>query len=32
MFKNEYLQRVYAQVEQRNPGEKEFLQIGRAHV
>lgn len=26
MFKNEYLQRVYAQVEQRNPGEKEFLQ------
>ena len=29
MFKNEYLQRVYAQVEQRNPGEKEFLQAVR---
>ncbi len=26
MFKNEYLQKVYAQVEARNPGEPEFLQ------
>ena len=29
MLKNEYLARVYAQVEQRNPGEKEFLQAVR---
>ena len=29
MIKNEYLARVYAQVEQRNPGEKEFLQAVR---
>ncbi|WP_394968400.1 NADP-specific glutamate dehydrogenase [Candidatus Allofournierella merdipullorum] len=29
MLKNEYLGRVYAQVEQRNPGEKEFLQAVR---
>ena len=28
-FKNEYLQKVYAKVEQRNPGEKEFLQAVR---
>ena len=28
-MKNEYLARVYAQVEQRNPGEKEFLQAVR---
>ncbi len=26
MFKNEYLKKVYAQVEARNPGEPEFLQ------
>ncbi len=26
MFKSEYLNRVYADVEKRNPGEKEFLQ------
>ena len=26
MFKSEYLNRVYAGVEARNPGEKEFLQ------
>ncbi len=29
MFKNEYLARVYAQVEQRDPGAKEFLQAVR---
>ena len=29
MIQNEYLARVYAQVEQRNPGEKEFLQAVR---
>ena len=29
MLKNEYLARVYAQVEQRDPGEKEFLQAVR---
>ena len=26
MFKSEYLNRVYAEVEARNAGEKEFLQ------
>ena len=29
MFKNEYLQRVYAEVEARDPGEGEFLQAVR---
>ena len=29
MFKSEYLQRVYASVEARNPGENEFLQAVR---
>ena len=29
MFKNEYLQKVYAEVEARNAGEKEFLQAVR---
>ena len=29
MFKSEYLKRVYAGVEARNPGEKEFLQAVR---
>ena len=29
MFKSEYLQKVYAGVEARNPGEKEFLQTVR---
>ena len=29
MFKSEYLQRVYASVEARNPGEPEFLQAVR---
>ncbi|MGN1137319.1 MAG: Glu/Leu/Phe/Val dehydrogenase dimerization domain-containing protein, partial [Oscillospiraceae bacterium] len=28
-FKNAYLQKVYDKVEQRNPGEKEFLQAVR---
>ena len=28
-FKNAYLQKVYEKVEQRNPGEKEFLQAVR---
>ena len=29
MFKSEYLQKVYATVEARNPGEPEFLQAVR---
>ena len=29
MFKSEYLKKVYAGVEARNPGEKEFLQAVR---
>ena len=29
MFKNEYLKRVYEQVEARNKGEAEFLQAVR---